>query len=252
MGIPIERIIQKLEFHFGQEDLPSARSLLSYWRAEAQATGDERGLLEMLNEQLGLYRRLDDKDASQEVIDTLLPLLKEGGWGETLSWATMYLNIATNYCHFGSPQKAQPLYPLVQATFDRLLPPYDYHRAGLDNNRAASMCAVGDYKTAAELYTRALDCLLHLGTYTPEVAVTLVNRATALYQADPLDPQVDEDMERAYAILTGDIPQDSDYVFVLGKLIPIFDHLGYFAYTADLKARKERTMEKLRKNVVGT
>ena len=244
--IPIERIIDKLEYHFGQEDLTSARSLLEYWRAEAQTTGDEQGLIEMLNEQLGLYRRLDDQAASDEVVGTLVPILRSGNWLETLSGATMLLNVATNHCHFGHPEEALPLYPEVAAAFDALLPPYDYRRAGLANNRAACLRALHDYDGAAELYTQALDQLSHLEGHQAEQAVSLVNRATAHYQDSPLDPHVDEDMQAAYAVLTGPIPQDSNYVFVLGKLIPIFEHLGYERECTDLKERKAQAQSALR------
>lgn len=236
--IPIERIITKLEYHFGQEDLTSARSLLEYWAGEARTMGDERGLIEILNEQLGLYRRLNDEGASSRTIEELLPLLRAGGWLETLSGATMLLNVATNYCHFGHPELAAPLYPEVEATFDKLLPSYDYRLAGLSNNRAASLCAQGRYEEAADLYGKALDQLRHLEGYLPEVAVSLVNRATARYQAYPLDERVDEDMREAYRVLTGDLVQDGNYVFVLGKLIPIYAHLGYKDEAEDLARRK--------------
>ena len=236
--IPIERIIAKLEYHFGQEDLASARSLLEYWAGEARSTRDERGLIEILNEQLGLYRRLNDEGASSRTIEELVPLLRAGGWLETLSGATMLLNVATNYCHFGHPEQAGPLYPEVEATFDKMLPAYEYRRAGLANNRAASLCAQGRYEEAAELYGKALEQLRHLEGYLPEVAVSLVNRATARYQAYPLDERVDEDMQQAYRVLTSGLAEDSNYIFVLGKLIPIYAHLGYKTEAEDLAKRK--------------
>ena len=236
--IPFERIIAKLEYHFGQEDLTSARSLLEYWAGEARAVGDERGLIEILNEQLGLYRRLNDEGASSRTIEALLPLLRAGGWLETMSGATMLLNVATNYCHFGHPELALPLYPEVTATFDALLPPYDYRRAGLANNRAACLRALHDYDGAAELYTQALGQLSHLEGHEAEQAVSLVNRATARYQDSPLDPRVDEDMQEAYRVLTSGLAEDSNYIFVLGKLIPIYAHLGYQAEAEELTRRK--------------
>lgn len=244
--IPIERIIDKLEYHFGQEDLTSARLLLQYWRAEAQSTGDERGLIEMLNEQLGLFRRLGDEAASDEAIATLLPILKGGEWLETLSGATMLLNVATNYCHFGHPEQALPLYPEVEATFRAHLAPYDYRLAGLFNNRAACLRALCDYDGSIELYTQALDQLSHLQGYEAEQAVSLVNRATARYQRAPLDPLVDEDMQAAFAVLLGGLPHDSNYVFVLGKLIPIFEHLGYERESAELRSRRALAQSALR------
>lgn len=56
-GIPVSRVIEKLDGYFAQNDLTEAGKLLTYWRAEAVSLGDRSGELSIVNEQLGFSRR---------------------------------------------------------------------------------------------------------------------------------------------------------------------------------------------------
>lgn len=61
--VPIRRVIEKLDEHFSRNDLAGAGRLLSYWEKEARLIGDMRGLLEILNEEIGYFRRTAKKSA---------------------------------------------------------------------------------------------------------------------------------------------------------------------------------------------
>ena len=60
--IPIMRIIEKIDDMFEKDDLQGAKRVLEYWEKEAKALNDAKGLLEVLSEQIGLYRKLGEKD----------------------------------------------------------------------------------------------------------------------------------------------------------------------------------------------
>lgn len=59
--IPIMRVIDKIDEMFEKDDLQGAKRVLEYWEQEAKALGDTKGLLEILSEQIGLYRKLGEK-----------------------------------------------------------------------------------------------------------------------------------------------------------------------------------------------
>ena len=58
--VPLARLFDKLDELFSRNDLPAVGRLLDYWESEARILGDERGLLEILNEKIGYYRRTAD------------------------------------------------------------------------------------------------------------------------------------------------------------------------------------------------
>ena len=60
--IPTARVIAKLDELFSTNDLAAVGRLLEYWEREARNLGDDRGLLEILNEEIGYYRRTAEKD----------------------------------------------------------------------------------------------------------------------------------------------------------------------------------------------
>ncbi|MBQ4443234.1 MAG: tetratricopeptide repeat protein [Clostridia bacterium] len=233
MAIDLARIYDKLESLFARHDLVAAEQLLLYWRDEAVALGDEVGEKQIDNELLGLYRRTDEREKALAVAERLLPRLSPDNVGD----ATIRLNLATDYCHFGLPERALPLYREVEAVYLAHLAADDYRLASLYNNMASYAMTTKDYREAEATYQKALDVLSRIEPPLPETAVTLVNLATAAYHRNPLDRQVDERMLAAYDLLmTPSMPRDGNFAFVLSKVIPIFEHLGYREQTATLKA----------------
>lgn len=239
--IDLIRLRDKLESFFARHDLAGAEQLLLYWRQEALAQGDEVGLTQVDNELLGLYRRTNDKDKALAVAERLLPRLAPDNVGD----ATIRLNIATNYCHFGMPDVAAPLYREVEGVFLAHLAPNDYRLAGLYNNMGAMAGAVKDYADAEDLYRKALYVVRQIEPIIPEVSVTLVNLAVSIYMQNPLRQDVDVCMREAYDVLDDPaIPRDGNYAFVLGKVIPIFKHLGYREET-DCLTRRLQLLEQM-------
>lgn len=217
---------------FAHHDLKGAERLLDYWLAEALAAKDKRSEIQIRNEQLGLFRRTDNKQKGLATAQALLPLLGDQVWE-----GTILLNIATNYCHFGMPDAAEPLYARVQRAYSTLADT-DIRLAGLYNNMAAKEYAQKRYAQAAELYTKALAVQQAQPERVVELGISYVNRATCLYWQNPLDEAVDRDMRLAFSALMEDYTRDGYYAFVLSKVLPAFAHLGYAEYTEQLNKRR--------------
>lgn len=60
--IPIVRIIDKIDEMFEKDDTQGVKRVLEYWESEAKALHDTRGLLEILSEEIGLYRKIGEKE----------------------------------------------------------------------------------------------------------------------------------------------------------------------------------------------
>ena len=75
--IPTDRIIGKLDSLFARNDMSGAGRLLEYWENEARALGDNKGLIEILNEKIGNYRRTKDKDRAMNSVYESFYLIKE-------------------------------------------------------------------------------------------------------------------------------------------------------------------------------
>ena len=241
-AIDFARVIDKLEACFAHHDTLGAERLLLYWLGEAEAVGDQNGLNQVENELVGLYRRTDEKDKALKVAERLLPRLADDNVGD----ATIRLNIATNYCHFGLPERARPLYDKAEAVFVRYLAPDDYRLASLYNNQASYYIAVGDLAGAEAMYQKALYVMRQIKPIMPEMAVTYVNLATVVYRQSPLSDKVDEYMRAAWDVLqTPHMPHDGNFAFVLSKVVPIYAHLGYKAETDALRGLLKDTEDRL-------
>lgn len=240
--IDFARVIDKLETFFAHHDLDGAERLLLYWREEALSLNDHNGINQIDNELVGLYRRTNEQDKAFAVAERLLPRLAEDNVGD----ATIRLNVATDYCHFGHPELARPLYAQAEAVFLRHLDEDDYRLASLYNNMASYHIAVGDLMQAEQAYRKALYVMRKIEQIMPEMAVTYVNLATVRYRQSPLDAAVDEYMRAAYDVLQNPaIPHDGNYAFVLSKVIPIYAHLGYKEETSMLRNLLQNTEDNL-------
>ena len=99
--IPMDRIIGKLDRLYEADDTAGAERLLLYWYEEAKAENDERGMLSLSCELMGLYRKCGrGKEALACVADSLW-LVERLGIGDSVSAATVYLNCGTVKTAFG-------------------------------------------------------------------------------------------------------------------------------------------------------
>lgn len=238
--IPMSRIIDKLDSFFAVNDLDGAQRLLEYWKDEAERIGDERGLLEILSECAGLYRRTGNGEKGLDSCEKAITIIEDNNLEETVSGATILLNCATTMKSFGKVQQAIPYYERAEKTLVSKLEPNDKRLAGLFNNKATALSDLGKIEEAKELYLKAIEILKEYDDSYPEIAVSYVNLGQMINMNDPFDEEAFSYMEKAWSFLNKEgIPFDSNYAFVASKCAPAFKEMGFFKYSEELERRSE-------------
>ncbi len=245
--IPMDRIIGKLDRLYEADDTAGAERLLLYWYEEAKAENDERGMLSLSGELMGLYRKCGrGKEALACVADSMW-LVDRLGIGDSVSAATVYLNCGTVKTAFGKAAEALPLFAKAAAIYERMLPPTDARLGGLYNNTATALADAGQYGEAAEAYEKALHVMEQVPGSEPELAVTKLNLAD-LAEAASRDGDIaaradaaetiDGLLAEARALLEKPgVPRNGHYAFVAGKCAPVFERHGWFLYAGELRRR---------------
>ncbi|MBS7263055.1 MAG: tetratricopeptide repeat protein [Eubacteriales bacterium] len=242
-SISMPAVTAKLDELFSRNDLTQARRVLDYWLAEARMLRDERGELGVLNEQIGLSRRIQDKKLAVDSIERALELLAKSP-APSVSRATIRLNAATTYKAFGFLSEALAQYELVHEQYAALLEPDDALIGALYNNHALALTEAGRFDEALSLYKQALVIMEKQPRGELECAITYTNMAD-LYAEAGEDDKVGPAMEKAYALLTlPETERDGYYAFVCEKCAAAFAYHGYFLYKNELNARAEAVYER--------
>ena len=242
--VPVARVIEKLDAYFSTNDLAGAERLLDYWLSEARANGDLSGELSIVNEMLGLTRRINKAEKGFGAIERALELIALTKTERSISAATILLNAATTSRAFGKPEGAVELYERARIIYEQEgLPRDDARYAALYNNYATTLVSLCRFGEALEYYERALrltDCAPRLLDH----AITCVNIAH-LYDAwEGIEsPKIAELLRRAEAVLNGDMERTPYYAFVCEKCAPSFDYFGYFFFAKELETRAREIYE---------
>ena len=77
MAIPVSRVLEKLDGYLNKKDFAAAERHLSYWLSDAEAENDRRGMLTILNEQIGFYRKQQREAESLAASDRAIALAEE-------------------------------------------------------------------------------------------------------------------------------------------------------------------------------
>lgn len=242
--IPVHRIIMKLDELFSRNDLDEAGRLLKYWESEAEALGDKSGLLTMLSEEMGYYRRAGDSEGGLNAVQRGLQLIQSEGLGGDVSGATVMLNAATTMKAFGHAGDSVVIYAMAEEVYKKHLDSDDYRLAGLYNNFASALTELKEYKKARDMYNAAASILLTRGDHKEELAVTYVNIAHLICGEDMEDPAAEEYMRRAWKILDSIDTRDGNYAFVAEKCAPSFGYFGFFIEEKELRRRAEEIYDR--------
>lgn len=233
--IPVGRVIEKLDSFLNKNDLVSAQNLLEYWRAEAIALRDKQGELSVLNELVGLYRKIGNKEKGLEAVSSSLNIVKELGQEEATSSGTVLLNCATAYKAFGMAEHALPLYKSAEQIYNKNLQPSDSKFGGLYNNMALALVDLRDFTGAEKAYLSALDIMKQAKHGELECAITLINMAHMYEKCLRLE-KVDDLMQEAYRLLmTESLPRDGYFAYVCENCEPSFAYFGYDDISEHLK-----------------
>ena len=139
--IDIQRFLDRLDSCFDRNDMRAARECLTFWEGEARRLGDDRGLLTVLNEAVGFYRRTQKKGKALRAMEESLALTEALGVGDTPSGATVYINAATTLAFFGREEEGLSLYDKAAACYRSAGRTDTYEYAALLNNKAGTLNA---------------------------------------------------------------------------------------------------------------
>ena len=224
--ISISRFIDRLDACFHHNDMKGARECIQFWESEARRLNDQRGLLTVLNEAVGYYRRTKKKARAMEAMEESLRLVEELGQTGTTAGATVYINAATTLSFFGSEEKALELYKKAAVCFEAQGKTECYEYATLLNNRAATLHELKRYEEAENDWLAAIEILKHVEYHDGEIAVSLIMLAHLISDRDDTAYEtVEAILDEAWEYINSDNqPKDGNYAYILRKCAPSLDY----------------------------
>ena len=242
--IDVPRVIAKLDEYLGRNDYAGAERHLKYWEAEAKMGNDLRGEFSLAEELMGLYRKLGRREDAIYYAEKAVRYVDLIDIAGSVGAATAYLNAATVYKAFGTPEKGLPLFETARKIYEEKLDSADSRIAGLYNNFALALVDLARFDEARDLYLKALDIVLKSDGNEPEAAITELNLASlaeAQYGLEKAEAEIEEHLDRAEKLLKKEgLRKDGNYAFVAEKCAPVFGYYGWFGVEAELKAEAER------------
>ena len=246
--IPTGRILEKLDSHLSKNDYVSAERLLTYWLGEAESIGDRRGALTVLNEQIGLCRKLGRENECLRAIEQALTLATAIDLDGTVTLGTTLVNAATGYKSFGKAAEALDLYRRAKTIYESVLDPDDDRLGGLYNNMALALCDLRSFAESKELFTKAIAVMEKQTNGEAQIAITCLNLAdlaVAELGEENAEKQIAAFLNKAEDLLdTPTLPHDGYHAFVCEKCAGVFGYYGYFLAEEKYKKRAKDIYER--------
>ncbi len=240
--INVGRFISKLTEALNKNDLKSAAETVEYWEKEAAALGDNMGLVSVLNEELGLYRRLGDKDKGIKAIEKTEKLLESEGLLDTLSGATVCINLATTLKAFENPDKGLYFYDLAQKVYIENGKTESFEYAALLNNKSSALIDLERFDEAESALERAIEILKAEGNHDGDIALSYLSLAHLTFERDDTAYQrVEEYIDLAWEFINSKRQKrDADWAFAISKCVP---SLKYFKRELEAEVLEELAEE---------
>ena len=241
--VDLRRCLTRLDEYLDRRDYAAACRHLDYWKQEAAAGNDWRGMLTIENERMGLFRKLGRRDEALRSVSDAVELIERSGLDGTVTAATTWLNVGTVYKNFNESEQALPWYEKARAVYEAQLAPEDCRLGGLYNNMALVLTDLGRFDEAKALYEKALSVMALQENGKLEMAVTELNLANLAEARDGLleaETEIEARLDRAWALLhEPGLPRNGYYAFVCDKCAPTFGYYGRFADAQELKQTAE-------------
>lgn len=243
-----DRILSKLDALLQKNDYASAKQHLLYWLQEAKNACDNKIILLLNNELMGLCRKLAQKQDALFYAKAALEQVEKMNIQNNVGAATTYLNSATVFKAFSLPDESILLFEKAREIYETNLSKKDPRLAGLYNNMALTLVDLGRFDEANDLYKEALLVLDGDKQNLPETAITYLNVASAAEAQ--LGLEVADQIIAEYLQLAADALDeckdrtDGNYAFVCEKCSSVFGYYGYFDYENQLKERYRRIYER--------
>ena len=240
-GFSAEKFITELDSFFAREDIKGAGEYLRRKYAETDEAGDENAKLTILNEMIGFFRQTGEEKAALDAISEALELIEKTGIAGEISGATIYLNCATTLKCIGMSAEAMQYYEKTQSVYDKKLDKNHPLVAGLYNNKALALQDLGEVEESEKCFRKAIEITLTDSANALETAVSYVNLAHLLFDENPVDEEVNELLDKAFAILINpryySFPK---YAFTCRKCAPSYGFFGRFIQEKTLNERADK------------
>jgi len=237
--IPISRIIEKLDLYLNKNDIESAKAHLLYWEKEALSLKDLSGALTIVNELIGFYRKSQDEKNAFIYCDKANELIKKLNLLDSISSATILLNIATAKKAFNKAEEALPIYNQALSLYQKYLDSNDTRFSGLYNNMALALVDLNKFKKAEQYYLSAIKILQDNNGIKADIAISYINLAH-LYEKMELKDKITDCLFSAYNILNDESNEKNGYfAYVLSKCYPSFEYFGFSVIAKELKKESE-------------
>ena len=238
--INISRFISHLDSCFARNDLNEAVNTVKFWKNEAKALNDRRGLISVLNEELGLYRRLNDKENASLAISEISKLLSD--LPESRTKATILVNLATTLKAFDRQSEAMPYYEEAERLYKALGMENTYEFAAMLNNKSSLFIDLKQTDEAESCLMRAIDILKALGSHGADIALSIISLCHMYYDFGIKDTdEIEELLDSAWEhINDAGQKRDSLYAFAISKCAPSF---RYFKRETEAMALEETALE---------
>ena len=250
MSADITRILNKLDSLFARREYAEAERLLRYWEAEGERSGDDKVYYLAVNEQMGLYRKLERREDAMAAVDRMLRYLDRKNRRMSVEGATALLNAGTVYKAFGQSEEALPFFEEASFVYEELLPAGDRRLAGLYNNMSSALSDLARYDEALELCEKALSILAKSDGNEAEEAITYLNM-TGMYEARDGREKAETDIEHCLTeawkklMAAAPVTEEGYLAFVYEKCAPTFGYYGWFMAGNELQKRAEEIYDRL-------
>lgn len=234
--IPVDHVISKLDSYLAQNDYPNAKRILVYWENDGRQCGDYRGLLSILSEEMGLSRKMNEKEFGLKACEEAIAIIEKHDLQDLVSIATILLNAATTYKAFGRVIDSIPIYEAVKENYKKNLKKDDSLWAGFYNNYALALVDIEDYDLATFYYKEAIDNSKNHNDYL-HIAVTYVNMADLVYKKDKDENEIARLLLEAYKLFQNEKNQDGYYAYVISNASHAYRFYGYEEIAENLERR---------------
>lgn len=196
-----ETLVENVDEYFDNNDPDGARDYMLSVLNRAKSSKNKSLELTALNELIGYYRQISDKEKLLSVINDSIKILEGLNEKTTLRYATICLNIANAYRSLAMHEDAEQFYEKTKAVYDKKisegsLAGDDIRIAGLNNNQSLLFQEKGDYESAKIHLLKALE-IVKSRKAEFEIAVTYANLANTCVIAK----NYDEAKEYAYTAI---------------------------------------------------
>lgn len=242
-GIPVQRVVEKLDEYQSVKDVAGGERHLKYWLEEAKSLGDLKGEFAVRNEMMGFYRKAGREEDAFESMYEALQLIDAIGYEGSTSSGTCYVNCGTVCANFGRYEDSYGYFLKAKEVYEKNLNANDPLLAGLYNNTATTLVNLERYKEAEALYEKALDILKANENMQLDMAISYLNLADAIAIDEGLKEgasKIDECLDKAHELFEDPaVPRDGYYAFVAANCAPAYSCYGRFDYSDELAARSE-------------